>query len=60
MRFAVINGQPGALFLNREGRPLLAVTLDIADGLVQTVRAVANPEKLGHLGAFAVRPSSTF
>jgi RNA polymerase sigma-70 factor (ECF subfamily) len=59
IRFAVINGQPGALFLNREGRPLLAVTLDIADGLVQTVRAVANPEKLGHLGTFAVRPSPT-
>jgi RNA polymerase sigma-70 factor, ECF subfamily len=59
MRFAIINGQPGALLLNREGRPLLAVTLDIADDLVQTVRAVANPEKLDHLGTFAVRPSST-
>jgi RNA polymerase sigma-70 factor (ECF subfamily) len=57
MRFAVINGQPGALFLNREGRPVLAVTLDIADDLVQTVRAVANPEKLGHLGTFAVPPA---
>jgi RNA polymerase sigma-70 factor, ECF subfamily len=59
MRFAVINGQPGALFLNREGRPMLAVTLDIADDLVQTVRAVANPEKLGHLGTFAVPPGPT-
>jgi len=26
------------------------VSLDIADGLVQTFRAVTNPEKLGHLG----------
>jgi hypothetical protein len=28
---------------------LAVVTLDIADDLVQTVRAVSNPEKLRHL-----------
>jgi RNA polymerase sigma-70 factor (ECF subfamily) len=56
MRLAVINGQPGALFLNREGRPVLAVSLDIADDVVQTVRAVGNPEKLAHLGTFAGQP----
>jgi RNA polymerase sigma-70 factor (ECF subfamily) len=56
MRLAVINGQPGALLLNREGRPVLAVSLDIADDLVQTVRGVSNPEKLAHLGTFAGRP----
>ena len=55
MRLAVINGQPGALFLNSEGRPVVAVALDIADGLVQTIRAITNPEKLGHLGPFADR-----
>ena len=48
-RYVEINGQPGAIFLDRDGRPVAAVTLDIADGLVQTVRAVANPEKLRHL-----------
>jgi RNA polymerase sigma-70 factor, ECF subfamily len=52
-RLVTINGQPGALFLDREGRPVLAVTLDIADDLVQTVRAISNPEKLAHLGTFA-------
>lgn len=52
-RFVAINGQPGALFLDPEGRPVAAVTLDIADDLVQTVRAVSNPEKLAHLGTFA-------
>jgi RNA polymerase sigma-70 factor (ECF subfamily) len=26
------------------------VSLDIADGLVQTVRSVVNPDKLRHLG----------
>jgi RNA polymerase sigma-70 factor (ECF subfamily) len=55
MRLAVINGQPGALFLNGEGRPVAAVALDIADGLVQTIRGITNPEKLSHLGPFAGR-----
>jgi RNA polymerase sigma-70 factor (ECF subfamily) len=56
MRLAVINGQPGALFLDREGRPVVAVSLDIADDQVQTVRAVSNPDKLHHLGTFAGQP----
>jgi RNA polymerase sigma-70 factor (ECF subfamily) len=59
-RFAVINGQPGVLFLNREGRAVLTMSLDIADGLVQTIRAISNPEKLHHLGSFAGRPLPTF
>ena len=60
MRFVAINGQPGALFLDPEGRPVVVVTLDIADDLVQTVRAISNPEKLRHLGTFAdpQRPES--
>ena len=41
--------QPGAVFLDRDDQPLVAVSLDIADDLVQTIRAVANPEKLRHL-----------
>jgi RNA polymerase sigma-70 factor (ECF subfamily) len=50
MRFAEVNGQPGAVFVDRDGRAVLVVSLDIAEGLVQTIRAVANPEKLRHLG----------
>jgi RNA polymerase sigma-70 factor, ECF subfamily len=57
MRLAFINGQPGALFLNAEGRPVLAISLDIADDVVQTLRAVSNPEKLRHLGRFTGRPT---
>jgi RNA polymerase sigma-70 factor (ECF subfamily) len=53
MRLAEVNGQPGALFLSRDGRAVLVVTVDIADGLVQTIRAVCNPEKLHHLGPAA-------
>jgi RNA polymerase sigma-70 factor (ECF subfamily) len=49
MRLAEVNGQPGALFLSRDGRAVLVVSFDIADGLVQTIRAVSNPEKLRHL-----------
>ncbi|MGH2572655.1 MAG: RNA polymerase sigma-70 factor [Actinomycetota bacterium] len=49
MRSVEINGQPGVLVVGAEGTPLAAVSLDIADDLVQTVRAVSNPEKLRHL-----------
>src|SRR5687767_6239455 len=52
MRIVTINGQPGALFLDAEGRPIAVATVDVADDLVQTVRAISNPEKLRHLGTF--------
>ena len=48
-RYVEINGQPGAIFVDPDGRPLAVVTLDIVDDQVQTVRAVSNPEKLRHL-----------
>jgi RNA polymerase sigma-70 factor, ECF subfamily len=50
IRLTHINGQPGALFLDPDGRLLYLMELDIADGLVQTVRAVINQRKLSHLG----------
>jgi RNA polymerase sigma-70 factor, ECF subfamily len=49
VRYAEVNGQPGALYLDPEGHPVLVVSLDIADDLVQTVRAITNPDKLRHL-----------
>ena len=52
-RSVYVNGQPGAVFLDPDGRLVNVVSLDIADGLVQTVRSVVNPEKLGHLGEVA-------
>ena len=45
-----VNGQPGAIFRDRENRVLYALTLDVFDGRIQKIRAVVNPEKLGHLG----------
>jgi RNA polymerase sigma-70 factor (ECF subfamily) len=45
-----VNGQPGAISLDAEGRVVNAFALDIADGRVQAIRSVVNPDKLGHLG----------
>jgi RNA polymerase sigma-70 factor (ECF subfamily) len=53
IRAAAINGQPGALALDPDGRLIGAVCLDIADGQVQTVRSIVNPDKLRHLGPVA-------
>jgi RNA polymerase sigma-70 factor (ECF subfamily) len=50
-RTTSINGQPGALILGPDGVTVAVVTLDIADDRIQTVRAIANPEKLRHLGS---------
>jgi RNA polymerase sigma-70 factor (ECF subfamily) len=53
LRRVEINGHPGAMFLDRSGRLVNVVTLDIAEGLVQAVRSIINPEKLRHLGPLA-------
>jgi hypothetical protein len=37
------------VFLKADGEPVAAVSLDIADDLIQTLHAVSNPEKLRHL-----------
>ena len=47
---AEINGHPGLLTFDPAGRLLGVLALDIADGHVQTVRSIVNPDKLGHLG----------
>jgi RNA polymerase sigma-70 factor (TIGR02957 family) len=53
LRAAEVNGQPGALFLDRDGRVGGVMILDVADGQIQTVSAVVNPDKLRHLGPVA-------
>ncbi|HUA31435.1 MAG TPA: sigma-70 family RNA polymerase sigma factor [Streptosporangiaceae bacterium] len=50
LRLAWVNGQPGAVVYDAEGRVITVVGLEIADGLIQAIRAVVNPDKLGHLG----------
>ncbi|HEU5486579.1 MAG TPA: RNA polymerase sigma-70 factor [Microlunatus sp.] len=48
-----VNGQPGAVFRDRDGQVLYVMALEVLDGQIQTVRGVGNPDKLGHLGAVA-------
>ena len=42
---APVNGGPGVV-ITSQGRPITALVLDVADGAVQTIHLVANPEKL--------------
>ena len=50
LRLAWVNGQPGAVLYDAEGRVISVVALDAADGSVQAIHSVVNPDKLGHLG----------
>jgi RNA polymerase sigma-70 factor (ECF subfamily) len=50
IRLARVNGQPGAVMYDPEGRVVSVIELDIADGVVQAIHGVVNPDKLGHLG----------
>jgi RNA polymerase sigma-70 factor (TIGR02957 family) len=52
-RRVLVNGQPGAQYLDRDGKLIGVMSLDIADGKVQAIRSIVNPEKLGHLGQVA-------
>jgi RNA polymerase sigma-70 factor (TIGR02957 family) len=53
LRREEVNGQPGALFLDPEGRLISVATLDIAEGQIQGVSSIVNPDKLRHLGPVA-------
>jgi RNA polymerase sigma-70 factor (ECF subfamily) len=53
MRRADVNGHPGAVSVDAEGRLIAVWAFDIADGQVQEVRSVVNPDKLRHLGPLA-------
>jgi RNA polymerase sigma-70 factor (ECF subfamily) len=48
-----VNGQPGLIIRDGEGRVLTVWSLDVLDGRIQYIRAVLNPDKLGHLGPVA-------
>jgi RNA polymerase sigma-70 factor (TIGR02957 family) len=50
LRLAWVNGQPGAVTYDADARVVNVFELDIADGVVQTIRSVVNPDKLGHIG----------
>jgi RNA polymerase sigma-70 factor (ECF subfamily) len=48
-----VNGQPGAILRDRDGRVAGTLTLDVLGGRIQTIRSVVNPDKLGHVGPVA-------
>jgi RNA polymerase sigma-70 factor (ECF subfamily) len=45
-----VNGQPGAMAYDAHGRLVGVMALDIADGRIQTIHSIVNPDKLRHLG----------
>jgi RNA polymerase sigma factor (sigma-70 family) len=47
-----VNGQPGAV-LTAGGGVVAVMALDIADGRVQGIRSIVNPDKLHHVGEVA-------
>jgi RNA polymerase sigma-70 factor (TIGR02957 family) len=49
IRPAWVNGQPGFVITGPEGGVDAVWAIDVADGLVQSIRIVRNPDKLGHL-----------
>jgi RNA polymerase sigma-70 factor (TIGR02957 family) len=53
MREVEVNGMPGALLLDGEGRLVGVWELEIGGGEIQGVNSVVNPDKLGHLGPLA-------
>jgi RNA polymerase sigma-70 factor (ECF subfamily) len=48
-----VNGRPGAILRDRDGKVINTWTLDILDGQIQTIRTVLNPDKLAHVGPVA-------
>jgi RNA polymerase sigma-70 factor (ECF subfamily) len=53
LRLTQINGQPGLMFFDEGGRIGAVMSLDIADGVVQTIRSYNPPHNLAQLGPAA-------
>lgn len=52
---APINGQPGVLAFDAEGRLINVLAFEVVGHFIENVRSVINPDKLGHLG-YALSP----
>ena len=53
LRPVVVNGQPGAMVIDPEGRLVTVLALEITGRAVDGIWSVANPDKLRHLGPVA-------
>lgn len=49
-RVALVNGHPGIVTFDANGGLISVMALDIADGAIQNVHSIVNPDKLRHLG----------
>lgn len=45
-----VNGGPGIIVRDAEGKVVSVLSLEVVDGVVQTLRGIVNPDKLQHLG----------
>jgi RNA polymerase sigma-70 factor, ECF subfamily len=50
-----VNGQPGWIAHDGEGKVIVVMALDIAGGQVTAIRSIVNPDKLAHLGPVSDR-----
>jgi len=46
----LVNGGPGVIIHDSEGKVVSVLSLEVIDGVIQTLRGVINPDKLQHLG----------
>jgi RNA polymerase sigma-70 factor (TIGR02957 family) len=53
IRPAEVNGEPGGLLLDGEGKLIAVWALDIVEDQIQGIRSVVNPDKLRHIGPVA-------
>jgi RNA polymerase sigma-70 factor (ECF subfamily) len=45
-----VNGRAGIISRDRNGNLVNVLSIDVTDGVIQTLRSVVNPDKLKHLG----------
>jgi RNA polymerase sigma-70 factor (ECF subfamily) len=48
-----VNGHPGAIGRAADGSVVNVLTIEVADGAIQAIRSVINPDKLDHVGPVA-------
>jgi hypothetical protein len=53
LRQVEVNGGAGGLALDRDGKLVAAISLEIEGGQIRAINSVANPDKLHHLGPVA-------
>jgi RNA polymerase sigma-70 factor (TIGR02957 family) len=57
LRPVTVNGAPGAMMVDPEGRTICVWSLEFGEDRIQAVRSVINPDKLTHVGPVFPWPS---